>query len=89
MSSTDIPHFEHDCYLCVFLGNYSDKNYPKADLYWCHPVTVPTVIVRYGDDPSANSSGMVFANNHMNDALVEAKRRAVERGLQVERDVIE
>lgn len=83
MSSTDIPHFEHDCDRCVFLGNYSDDHYAKADLYWCDPATGQTVIVRYSDEHPDYSSGMVFADKSMNAALVEAKRRAVLKGLQV------
>jgi len=79
---TEKPHFIHDCERCIFLGNYSGDWYDKADLYWCKPTTGPTVIVRYGDDGPEYSSGMVFAKPVVgNPALLEAKKRALEKGL--------
>lgn len=83
---TEKPQFEHDCERCIFLGNYSGDWYEKADLYWCNPTTGPTVIVRYGDDGPEYSSGMIFADQGMNPALVEAKRRADLKGLLLKGD---
>lgn len=77
------PNFKHDCERCVFIGNYSDERYPKADLYWCLSLNGQTVIVRYGDDGPEYSSGMIFADRGMNLALVEAKRRADVKGLLI------
>lgn len=76
-----MPHFTHDCPKCIFLGSYSDEHYEKADLYWCQQIGTPTVIARFGSDGPDYSSGMIFADQGINAALVEAKRRAVERGL--------
>ena len=77
--ATAKPRYEHDCDKCQYLGRYSDEQYDEADLYYCD--REPTVIVRYADDGPSYSSGMVLADRGLNPALVEAKRRAIDKGL--------
>lgn len=72
------PLFRHDCDKCDFLGRYSENN-SVYDLYFCS--TTPTVIARYGNDGAEYTSGMVFARPDGNDALYEAKLRAINKGL--------
>lgn len=36
------PRYEHDCDECKFLGHYNE-----ADMYFCHQINFPTVIIRY------------------------------------------
>lgn len=81
--SNDSPRWVHDCPKCVFLGHYVEDS-AAVDLYWCKQIIGgPTVIARYSDSGPDYSSGMVFADNGSVPSLVEAKRRAVEKGLEV------
>lgn len=66
------PVFKHDCYDCVFLGHYNDR-----DLYFC----ADTVIARYGDNRPDYSSGMGFARPDGNQSLYQAKLLAIDKGL--------
>lgn len=49
------PVYENDCKMCVFLGHKSDH-----DVYACSQGSKshPTIIARYGDDPSHYASGL-------------------------------
>ena len=70
----ETPHFEHECENCIFLGRYQGNVY---DLYYCQQHGHPTVIARYGNEAWEYSSGMPSSLPE----LVEAKRRAKEKGL--------
>lgn len=75
----ETPIHEHDCSQCKFLGNYTDKEVDKGDLYFCQQGgVVPTVIFRYGIGPDY-TSGMKFAERIP--SLAEAKKRATKEGL--------
>lgn len=78
---TDVRRFEHDCAKCTFLGQFGDY-----DLYHClkQGPEFPTVIARWGDDGPEYNSGMVQADCHTDPRLVEARKRAIARGLRVE-----
>jgi hypothetical protein len=69
------PIYKHDCPRCVFLGRYETSARP-FDLWFCNLITVPTVIARYGSG-SMYTSGLGTGMPH----LIEAERRARERGL--------
>lgn len=78
----DQPQYHHDCDQCTFLGNFR-TNATNYDLYHCNQSGVgPTVIARFSSRGGDYLSGLVFA--HRNTSLGEAKRRAVEKGLNVE-----
>ena len=66
--------YQHDCKICVFLGNYRDH-----DLYYCPQGGLPTVIARYSDAGPDYVSGRAIANLHP--ALAVAERLACDRGL--------
>ncbi len=68
--------FQHDCEKCIYLGEWQGH-----DLYWCAQGGRPTVIARWGDDGPNYQSGMIFADRELIPALVEAKTRALQRGL--------
>jgi hypothetical protein len=79
MSADEPPRFKHDCRDCTYLGRYEEY-----DLYHCLEFdSRPTVVARYGDEGPDYGSGMIFADQGAVPELVEAKRRAVERGLPV------
>ncbi len=80
------PEFKHDCTGCTFLGRFEGR-----DLYHCgrHAMGV-TLIARWSDDGPDYISGMVFAAEYKhldgtmrpgNSWLVEARRRALGKGL--------
>lgn len=73
--TTDTPIHVHDCDRCVFLGCHDGQ-----DLYFCPSQMGSTdrwtLISRYGIDGDYCSGGWKMKNPHM----VEAHRRAVERG---------
>ena len=73
------PQFEHDCKNCIFLGRYEAHPNPPCDLYVCPPSDI--VVARYGNDGSEYSSGLVFAGEGGHPWLVEATKRARQRGL--------
>ena len=60
----------------TYLGSFEGH-----DLYFDPQCGVPTVIARFGPEGPQYRSGMEFANQGVDRQLVEAKRRAVERGL--------
>ena len=75
------PQFKHDCANCKYLGRHQDAVY-KYDLYYCgdntnHNKVTNTVIARFGDEGGQYQSGL----NSTLPELVEAKRRAVMKGL--------
>lgn len=86
----DEPRYQHDCNLCVFLGNWtmpadlqgSGLPNDRYDLYYC-PANVgsPTVIARYANAGGCYYSGLPFGDPASKapkiPALVEAYRRAV------------
>lgn len=79
MTDEQVPLFTHDSPCCTFLGVHDGY-----DLYWCDQGhSLPTVLARYGNEGHEYKSGMLFADRGLEPHLVEAKRRAVERGLQV------
>lgn len=71
--------FKHEtCPGCVYLGPYGDESVVGFDLWFCDQGgTVPTVMARFGDEPDAYHAGI----NSTMEPMVEAKRRASERGL--------
>jgi hypothetical protein len=76
------PKYTHDCDKCVFLGTYDDDGIPK-DLYYCATGGLggPTIVSRFSSEGPDYISGIHFADSGSVPSLVEAKRRAVERGL--------
>lgn len=60
------PRYQHDCAMCVYLGQYNEY-----DLYYCAQAGVPTVIARYGNKGPEYTSGM--GSDHP--ALAEARAR--------------
>lgn len=69
------PQFEHTCEKCTFLGQFG-----KFDLYFCLKGSDPdsrTVVSRFGDATHEYSGGLSLETAD----IVEAKRRAKERGL--------
>lgn len=83
--STNTPQFVHNCASCVFLGWLVDKNGLAFDLYFCAghgPLLRMGVLARYGNAPGDwHSNG----SEHP-DYLIEAERRARERGLLPKKD---
>jgi hypothetical protein len=53
---SEMPHFQHDCDDCVFIGHYADH-----DLYRCPQMGMPTIVARYGDDGAGYTSGPQIA----------------------------
>jgi len=66
------PKFKHDCSACTFLGHFNEN-----DLYHCTQSVSPTVIARYGDNGSAYSSGLVFAERAAHGSELYALRVAM------------
>lgn len=82
------PKYQHDCDRCVFLGRHvfgPPEESVVFDLYY-HPADGAgrTVIARHGDREDDYLSGLIFGLNGTVPPLVEAVRRAEERGLDVE-----
>lgn len=74
--SSDLgPKYTHDCDQCTPLGSFTVDNH-TSDLYFCAK-SVPTVIARYGNAGQDYESGLGINSP----PLVEAERRARERGL--------
>jgi len=73
------PRFVHDCESCTFLGQHTTEQ-GNFDLYYCGQgaLDYPTVIARYDSEGSKYMSGM----NSITPELVEAQRRAREKGLK-------
>ena len=75
----DAPTYTHDCDKCIFLGSFQGED-GDHDLYVHrddeHPA-LTTVIARWGNDGPENNSGL----GSPLPSLVEARRRAVERGI--------
>lgn len=69
----DVPHFQHDCDECVFLGHHHGH-----DLYFCNK-SVATLIARYGDEGEDYASGLPLVPFDTN--LYEAEQRAKKQGL--------
>jgi hypothetical protein len=70
----ETPQFTHDCNCCVFLGQHvSESN--RYDLYAHTGGQFPTVIARFGSEPSKYESGACFSYGQM-PALTEARVRA-------------
>lgn len=85
---TETPQFEHDSDCCTFLGRFTmeagERGWPTDyDLYHCMQGGRPTVSARYSSDGPDYFSGMIFGENGQIPALVEARNRAIERGLDV------
>lgn len=55
------PHFEHDCKMCVYLGDYVSKGV-IYDLYVCSykDMIIDTLIARYSSDGPDYCSGIYF-----------------------------
>lgn len=66
--------YTHDCVDCIFLGQHNEY-----DLYFC-PNT-PTVVARYTSHGPDYASGLVFAKPGIDERLLEAKNRAIKKGL--------
>lgn len=69
----EVPRFQHDCHACTFLGRRHDLQMGEVDLYHCMQLeSIPTIIVRYGDNGPDYQSG-----RHMETpSFAEARRRA-------------
>lgn len=52
------PIYVHNCENCIFLGNHSDENNLKVDLYFCKQVYKYTIISRYGNEVHDYVSGI-------------------------------
>lgn len=97
MSDKPKPLYAHDCDQCVFLGSYGYVG-QDFDLYFCNQDRLwPTVVARYSSDGPDYESGLAAAKHiersveglgstSVNHPLVEAKRRAKERGLITRKD---
>lgn len=71
-----MTRYTHDCTSCTPLGEFNE-----FDLYHCgQGGHRPTVIARYGNDGPEYLSGMDSVHTP---SLVEAQKRAVEKGLPV------
>jgi len=52
------PIYKHDCNICTFIGNsFSESTQSVSDLYYCPQNGLPTIIIRYSDEPSDYNSG--------------------------------
>ena len=83
----EIPHFQHDCDSCTFLGRHlSHKSSMPLDLYACtrNNGIIDTVIARYSSNGPDYSSGLIFAIRGIIPELVEALERAKKIGLKLE-----
>jgi len=76
-SEIEIQQFVHDCDACTFLGRANDTDGDSHDLYFHIDGNYITVIARYGNAGPQYTSGW----NSINPILIEAQRRAVEKGL--------
>ncbi len=67
----DTPLFEHNCEMCVFLGQYRGQ-----DLYFCSLSDWPTVIARWSSNPLDSMSGQspTKAPRPMEEAIRRAKK---------------
>lgn len=82
------PRHQHDCSKCIFLGRFEPggSDHEKYDLYFCEKGPGPTVIARFGSEPSHNLSGLIVARSirkrdpDSRFPIVEALRRAESRG---------
>ncbi len=78
MSEAPQPRFTHDCTGCHFLGHHRAEEM-DFDLYYCgQGGGLPTVVARFGNDGPEYLSGL---NMTLTPALVEAQKRAKEKGL--------
>lgn len=71
-----MPLFPNSSGAQTFLGSYDGH-----DLYFDPQIGIPTVIARFGPGPSQYKSGMEIALRGADVHLIEARRRALERGL--------
>jgi len=60
----------------TFLGSFDGH-----DLYFDSQIGIPTVIARFGPEGPDYKSGMEFAARGLDPHLVEARLRALDRGL--------
>lgn len=87
------PRFPHDCDGCLFLGTYQGERRVSevgevcdVDLYYCPGVHDPTVLARYGYEPSNYMSCSVDCmGSSRNSPLIEALKKAKIRGLHVDK----
>lgn len=63
--------YTHDCLFCQPLGSFQNH-----DLYFCDSGGLPTVLARYGNNPSHVISGLFLADT--NPILMEARARAIQ-----------
>lgn len=68
-----IPHFEHDCEMCVFLGSLNGE-----DLYF-HPFPNVTLVRRQGNEGWDYTSGLMLWS--VDPIIGEAAKRAITLGL--------
>lgn len=82
-----LPHYEHDCEDCVFLGRSRET---LMDLYFCEQPAgpFPTIIARWGDEPEANKSGLLIALTGQDQELFEGLEFAVSSGMFMGREHI-
>jgi hypothetical protein len=71
-----MPLFPNSSDAQTFLGSFDGH-----DLYFDPQIGIPTVIARFGPEGADYKSGMEFALRGVDRHLVEARRRALERGL--------
>jgi len=80
-----LPHYEHDCDGCIFLGRSSST---LMDLWFCEQPDgpFPTVIARWGSAPEENKSGLLIAMTGQDEELFEGLKLAVASGLFMGRE---
>jgi len=73
---TGLPHYEHDCTGCRFIGNHDHDGY-SYDLYYC-PIALggPTIVARWSSDGPDYTSGVCFGKYDNGDEE-EARRMII------------
>jgi len=81
-----IPTYQHDCADCIFLG----RSRSFMDLYFCEQGSspFPTIIARWGSEPSENKSGLLIAATGQDEELFEGLELAVRSGLFLGREQV-
>ena len=59
IAQTAVSPYEHDCTMCIFMGQQEDDNGNRADLYYCR--RNEDLIIRYSDE-GANYGSMKYVD---------------------------
>jgi len=70
--------FKHNCDECVYLGSITHKG-EHNDLYFHDDPTNPILLARYGKSDAYVTVSKI--NLSLSQPLIEAKHRAIQRGL--------